>query len=153
MVEFAQNYSVETGPADVKFKYGWLKNYKRSCPRCGHRFQTVFNQATLRLGPGSRICGNCGESFPDGSKEWPDLTETQKKQFLYGDLPAVGVIGIVLVAVFIYSAVKVGDIKIAFVLLGLLITLGVVILGIFYLICWLNIRRSERRRWGRGFES
>jgi high-affinity Fe2+/Pb2+ permease len=83
--------------------------------------------------------------------EWPDLTETQKKQFLYGDLPAVGVIGAVLAAVFIYAAVKIGDIKIGFVLLGLLIAFGVVILGIFYLISWLNIRRSERRRWGRGF--
>jgi hypothetical protein len=137
--------------AAVKLKFGSLKNYKRLCPHCGHRFQTVFNQTTLRLGPGSRVCERCDKSFPDGSKEWPDLTEAQKKQFLYGDLPAVGIIGAALAVVFIYAALKIGDIKIGFVLLGLLIALGVVILGIFYLICWLNIRRSEKRRWGRGF--
>lgn len=136
------------GKAKLKKQNTFWSNYKLICPHCGYHDQTVFNQATLRLGPGSRVCRNCGKSFPDGSKEWPDLTESQKKQFLYGDLPAVGVIGVVLVAVFIYAAVKMGDIKIAFVLLGLLLALGVVILGIFYLICWLNIRRSEKRRWG-----
>jgi len=83
--------------------------------------------------------------------EWPDLTERQKKQFLYGDLPAVAVIGAVLAVVFIYAAVKIRDVKIGFMLLGLLMAFGVLILGIFYLISWLNIRRSERRRWRRGF--
>jgi hypothetical protein len=132
----------------LKKKHGFWSNYKLICPNCGHRFQTMFSQATLRLGPGYRVCRNCGTRFPDGSREWPDLTESQKKQFLYGDLPAVGVIGVVLVAVFIYAAVKMRDVKIAFVLLGIFIALGAVILGIFYLMCWLNIRRSEKRRWG-----
>jgi hypothetical protein len=137
----------------LKLKHGFWTNYKRLCPHCGYHFQTVFNQITLRLGPGSRVCGQCGKNFPDGSIEWPDLTETQKRQFLYGDLPAVGVIGVVLVPVFIYAALKSGDMKFGFVLLDLLFALGVVILGIFYLICWLNIRRSERRRWSRSFQS
>jgi hypothetical protein len=137
----------------LKLKHGFWTNYKRLCPHCGYVFQTVFNPATLRLGSGSRVCGQCGKSFPDGSIEWPEMTETQKRQFLYGDLPAVGLIGVELVAVFIYAALKSADIKFGFVLFGLLVALGVVILGIFYLICWLNIRRSERRHWSRSFQS
>lgn len=81
------------------------------------------------------------------------MTETQKRQFLYGDLPAVGVIGAVLAVVFVYAALESGDMNFGLVLLALLVVSGVAILGIFYLICWLNIRRSQRRHWSRSFQS
>jgi hypothetical protein len=47
--------------------------------------------------------------------------------FGYSDLPAVREIGTVLVIVLVYAAVKIGDNKSGFVLLGPLIALGVVI--------------------------
>ena len=126
--------------------YGSYTKYKRSCLYCGSHFQTVLNPTALRLGPGHRHCGQCEKEFSDGSIEWPNMTSAQKRKFLFGELPMFAALGALWVAFMMFAGVRNGSFEIAVEALGLFfLPLGIAILGIFYLICWLDIRRSKRR--------
>jgi hypothetical protein len=129
----------------LRVAYITYTKYKRLCPHCGWNFETVYDPTALRLGPGSRFCMRCGKIILDGSIEWPELTPAQKRKFLYGDLPLFGLLGAVCSAFFMFFAVKSGDPELGIVGLGVLFAFAVVILGIFYLICWLDIVSSKRR--------
>jgi UDP-N-acetylmuramyl pentapeptide phosphotransferase/UDP-N-acetylglucosamine-1-phosphate transferase len=73
------------------------------------------------------------------------MNPAQKRKFLFGELPLFGGMGVVVAACFIFFAVLDGKPEMGFVFIGLLFAFGVFILGLFYLICWLDIRRSKRR--------
>ena len=48
------------------------------CPYCGCIFRRDFWPTKVTLGSGKRMCKNCGMSFDDGSREWPDLPFASK---------------------------------------------------------------------------
>jgi hypothetical protein len=129
----------------VSIVFARWTQYKRRCPFCGFHFQTVFNPTALRVGSGYRLCGECGKTFSDGSIEWPDLTPAQKRKFLFGELPVFGALGALAVVWFTFIAIANGHTDFLFVILGALFAFGLIVLSIFYLICWFDIRRSKRR--------
>jgi hypothetical protein len=129
----------------MSIAYARWTQYKRHCPHCGGHFQTVFDPVAVRLGPGSRICGQCGKNFSDESIKWHDMTGTQQRKFLFGDLPKAGAIGVWVSALFMFVAVLNGHPELGFLFMGVVFGLGLVILAVYYLICWLDIRRSKRR--------
>jgi hypothetical protein len=73
------------------------------------------------------------------------MTPAQKRKFLFGELRVFGALGMLVVALFTFAAVVNGATDLLRMVLGALFALGLVILAIFYVICWLDIRRSKRR--------
>lgn len=122
-----------------------LTRYERCCPHCGCCFDTVFNPTALRLGSGYRRCDECREIFSDGSIEWPALTVEQKQKFLFGELRQAGAMGFLASAFVMFFAVWDGETELGLAFIGVLFAFSLVILGIFYLICWVDISRSKRR--------
>jgi hypothetical protein len=82
--------------------FGFLPSYLRlliflrwtayKCPHCGHVFRRDFWSANFWLGPGDRICKNCGDIFDDGSREWPELSMARKFRIFFPPL-LVGISG------------------------------------------------------------
>jgi hypothetical protein len=62
------------------------------CPQCGHVFRRDFWPKNVWLGPGERVCNNCGQIFDDGSREWWELPLLRKLRFFFPPL-AVGIWG------------------------------------------------------------
>jgi hypothetical protein len=119
---------------------------KRLCPYCGHHFGIILDRSAIRLGPGTRTCDNCGEIFADGSIEWPELTQDQKRQFLFGDLRWLAFfIGGFALLVILVGINEPGGGKFISMILEALVGLGIGLLGVFYLICGLHIWRSKKR--------
>src|SRR5580704_15240964 len=61
------------------------------CPYCGARFRTDYIPRKVILGHGERTCSGCGKVFDDGSREWPELTTSERIRYLV-PVPMVGVI-------------------------------------------------------------
>jgi len=57
--------------------------YIKKCPYCGRRFHSSFFNPPVILGPGSRTCKRCQRTFNDTSKEWPLLSLSEKRSFLF----------------------------------------------------------------------
>lgn len=115
-----------------------IEYQKRLCPHCGHRFGTIFAPSAIRLGPGMRTCVKCGKAFSDGSMEWVELTPKQKREFMFGELfPATAIfLGLAIFSSFVTGSVFVG---------AAILLFYVVIVSLFFAICWMNIRRSKKR--------
>jgi UDP-N-acetylmuramyl pentapeptide phosphotransferase/UDP-N-acetylglucosamine-1-phosphate transferase len=73
------------------------------------------------------------------------MTPRQKRKFLFGELPLLGGLGALLVAFFTLAIVLNGGSESILMILSAVSAFGLVILGVFYLICWLDIRRSKGR--------
>src|SRR5258708_18842210 len=70
-----------------------------TCPHCGHVLYVDFWSQNVRLGPGIRKCTQCGESYDDGSREWPQLPFNQKLRYCFPPV-VIGICGgIVLAAI------------------------------------------------------
>ncbi len=52
------------------------------CPLCARPFKITWGPNAVLLGPGERTCKGCGTSFYDGSKEWPELSPSEKEGYL-----------------------------------------------------------------------
>jgi hypothetical protein len=76
------------------------------CPYCRWPFKVTWGPSNSLLGSGERACWRCGQVFWDGSQEWPEMSSTERMQFLFpisvsGYLGAFLVIGgIYLLSVF-----------------------------------------------------
>ena len=56
------------------------------CPSCGKVFRRDFWPSNTKLGPAVRTCANCGVTFDDGSREWPELPFPRKVRILFPPL-------------------------------------------------------------------
>jgi uncharacterized Zn-finger protein len=65
---------------------GFVRWTSYQCPYCNAVFRRDFWPDKLRLGSGKRTCQRCGRLFDDGSREWPQLTLTQKLRFFFPPL-------------------------------------------------------------------
>jgi hypothetical protein len=61
------------------------------CPYCGARFRTAYVPRKVSLGQGDRTCSGCGKVFDDGSREWPELTTSERTRYLL-PVPIVGIL-------------------------------------------------------------
>src|ERR1700674_1371580 len=73
--------------------------WKVSCPYCKHRITlTVLDPSQIRIGSDTTTCPNCKKEFSTGKKEWNDMSEYDKKEFLNQDwkqaLFIIGIIGV-----------------------------------------------------------
>jgi hypothetical protein len=132
----------------MTFTYTSYTKYKRYCPHCGNHFQTVFDIGAMRLGPGTRTCSNCDKSFLDGSVEWNQLAPADKKEFLFGDLRRLALYGWLPVVMLALCAYWRSDLKLFLLPLAGVLVLAIIILPIFYAICWVSITRSKKRSSG-----
>ena len=69
--------------------------YRFFCPSCKNKYASRVSP--VMLGTGRRVCTVCGLAFNDKSKEWPELTGSQKFQYF---LPTT-VLGCVVAALLI----------------------------------------------------
>jgi hypothetical protein len=66
-----------------------------ACPHCDRVFRRDYWPQNVRLGNGERICGECGNAFDDGSREWPGLAFGKKfRYFIPPGIQAVGGAGL-----------------------------------------------------------
>jgi hypothetical protein len=126
--------------------YASYTKYKLKCPHCGEIFQTTLDNSAIRLGPGVRTCYRCKGKFSDGSIEWPELTPTEKRKFLFRGLPWFAAFFGFWAALVLYMGFKVPEssdfaVRFAAGILGV----GAALLAVFYLVCWMQIIRSKRR--------
>lgn len=70
------------------------------CPCCREAFRRTYLPRKVMLGGGDRTCPNCGKLFDDGFREWPELSVSEKAQYLL-PTPVMGIIGGFLVCAFI----------------------------------------------------
>jgi hypothetical protein len=68
------------------------------------------------------------------------MTPAPKRKFLYGEMP-VGILSVCVFAMLI--SVKVANVEIGLFVPGLVF--GVLILAVYFLSCWLDIRQSRKR--------
>jgi len=59
--------------------------YRHYCPYCNHVTGLSLRGYGVRLGSGSQTCSSCERTFKDGTKEWPELTPQEKREFLWKD--------------------------------------------------------------------
>src|SRR5882672_4650143 len=124
----------------------YVTYYKRLCPYSGSTFQTVLSGSALRLGPGKRSCLKCGRTFADGSIEWAEMTSKQRRRFLFGDVWFLLVFVGPLVAFASFSILRdQSDHKTELSIIGVSLLFALVVLAIFYSVCWVDISNSNRR--------
>jgi hypothetical protein len=104
-----------------------------SCPSCHAVFRRDYWPDNVRLGPGQRICQNCGQTFDDQSREWTELSMFRKLRFLVSP-PLVGLAGGFVLAAFLSVFVGPRDEHtwpVVFVISGF---------GLFPLVLWCSVR-------------
>ena len=117
--------------------------YRFFCPSCKNKYGSKVSP--IMLGTGRRVCTVCGLAFNDKSKEWPELTGTQKFQYF---LPTnvrgcvVGALLIVLIAIFITRDESLGE-ALAFAGIVMLMFVGPCV-SYFVLQC-VRILKSKQR--------
>jgi hypothetical protein len=124
-------------------------NYtKRHCPHCGTTFSTVLDGSAIRLGSGRRTCHKCGRQFSDGSAEWADMSPELRRSYLTQGLGSFVFVGLFLEGILLAAVWRDLPASLPFALWGTLVLLGLgaLVLGIYYLICWLDIVASKGRR-------
>jgi len=75
------------------------------CPHCGAKFQRTYLPNEVRLGSGERTCASCGRIFDDGSREWANLSRSERIRYIL-PTPMMGFIGgfLVCAALAIFAA-------------------------------------------------
>jgi hypothetical protein len=53
------------------------------CPYCRWPFKTAWGPSNSFLGSGERACWHCRQVFWGGSQEWPEMSNTERMQFLF----------------------------------------------------------------------
>jgi hypothetical protein len=62
-------------------------SYPLRCPACGKYCRiAVLPPWNVELGSGWSRCIRCGEEFQDGTKEWPEMTAREKREFFLHDV-------------------------------------------------------------------
>jgi hypothetical protein len=119
-----------------------------SCPHCRSVFRRDFWPQNVRLGNGAAICKKCGQSFDEGSREWPQLPWGKKlRYFLPPGIQAVAGGGLFCV-VFTFFIAPRDVIDWQFVVILPLTFLSPVL--IWYLVRSYFVIRSTRRFWETG---
>lgn len=62
------------------------------CPNCRAIFKRAYLPNEIHLGRGEHACLSCGRLFDDGSREWPQLSQSDKIRYIL-PTPIMGVIG------------------------------------------------------------
>jgi len=74
------------------------------------------------------------------------MTIEQKRKFLFGGLLwLLAIVGLPTAMLLFLAENNPEDSTFALVLVGGILALGIVLLCVFYLICWVDIRRSKKR--------
>jgi hypothetical protein len=69
-------------PRSVPFMFlAFVRWTRDACPQSHSAFRRDFWPQNVRLGCGGTVCRNCGQSFDDGSREWPQLTWSKKLRY------------------------------------------------------------------------
>ena len=58
-----------------------VRNFKFHCPACRRIYARSLTP--VQLGTGRRRCMGCGNTFRDGSQEWPQLGGWERFQYLF----------------------------------------------------------------------
>ena len=125
----------------------YIRWTKFSCPHCGRVFERSLSNKPVRVGPGLRVCAskNCGRTFQDGSKEWPQLTKTERVLFLLPPgaqiLLGVGLLSIILPLWIWWPDVSFVDLEI----MTPIISFFLIPVGVIILFRWKKIASSEER--------
>ena len=123
-----------------------VRYWKQSCPHCGEVYGNTFDIGAVRLGSGHRACVRCFRQFADGSLEWPQLTPKQKRQFLFRGLPIFIVFFGVFAGMVVYAGITTPNtMDTALAIAAGILTLGALLLAIFYIASSGQIRKSKQR--------
>jgi hypothetical protein len=112
------------------------------CPRCHRVFARSLSR--LRLGPGTRICSYCGDSFNDTSFEFPAVAWSAKIEYIFPATVRVYVIvGLLFEMALALHALPYWNDVVTYAILGAVPVL--LPLFVYWIYCVIQIRRSIAR--------
>jgi hypothetical protein len=68
------------------FYFITIRYTRRYCPSCRFNWATLRSGNQLRLDRSVVACASCGYAIPTGWREWPELSEKEKKDYLFDGL-------------------------------------------------------------------
>jgi hypothetical protein len=63
------------------FYFPGFAYWKHRCPHCRTCYMSTLEERRLILGPGHRQCKTCGAVIHDGSREWADLSGSERRRY------------------------------------------------------------------------
>ena len=111
--------------------------------RCGVCTREYTNRLSpILLGTGRRRCKGCGSVFPDGCKEWPELTRGERFRYFLPPTVLGFVLGAVIVAL---ASILISPDDVGMALGGILFLIFVLPWLPYFLLQWRYIPKSRDR--------
>ena len=119
--------------------FGWYYSFR--CPVCREVAARSWSQ--VLIGPPEALCRHCGNTYTGSCCEWWQMDGKQRREVLVPDMVQIWIAVIVLIIAYLGATVSGPR---AWLVLGQLLLILLTPIAVFYVMRFVQIRRSIARR-------